>query len=61
MVPTPLLWICGFVAAAVFAVMIHSIATFRRGAESIKSMYAAARLASSAAGRGGFLDMLRQR
>ena len=30
MVPTPLLWICGFVAAAVFAVMIHSIATFRR-------------------------------
>lgn len=30
-VPTPLLWICGFVAAAVFAVMIHSIATFRRG------------------------------
>ena len=31
MVPTPILWICGFVAAAVFAVMIHSIATFRRG------------------------------
>jgi heme/copper-type cytochrome/quinol oxidase subunit 2 len=30
-VPTPILWICGFVAAAVFAVMIHSIATFRRG------------------------------
>jgi heme/copper-type cytochrome/quinol oxidase subunit 2 len=30
-VPTPLLWICGFVAATVFAVMIHSIATFRRG------------------------------
>ncbi|HKS55702.1 MAG TPA: hypothetical protein VJS12_10475 [Steroidobacteraceae bacterium] len=30
-VPTPVLWICGFVAAAVFAVMIHSIATFRRG------------------------------
>ena len=30
MVPTPILWICGFVAAAVFAVMIHSIATFRR-------------------------------
>jgi heme/copper-type cytochrome/quinol oxidase subunit 2 len=30
MVPTPLLWICAFVAAAVFAVMIHSIATFRR-------------------------------
>lgn len=29
-VPTPILWICGFVAAAVFAVMIHSIATFRR-------------------------------
>jgi heme/copper-type cytochrome/quinol oxidase subunit 2 len=31
MVPTSLLWICGFVAAAVFAVMIHSIATFRPG------------------------------
>jgi len=31
MVPTPILWTCGFVAAAVFAVMIHSIATFRRG------------------------------
>jgi heme/copper-type cytochrome/quinol oxidase subunit 2 len=31
MVPTPVLWICAFVAAAVFAVMIHSIATFRRG------------------------------
>ena len=30
-VPTPILWICGFVAAAVFAVMIHSIATFRGG------------------------------
>ena len=30
-VPTPILWICGFVAAAVFAIMIHSIATFRRG------------------------------
>jgi heme/copper-type cytochrome/quinol oxidase subunit 2 len=30
-VPTPLLWICGFVAATVFAVMIHSVATFRRG------------------------------
>jgi heme/copper-type cytochrome/quinol oxidase subunit 2 len=30
MAPTPLLWICAFVAAAVFAVMIHSIATFRR-------------------------------
>jgi heme/copper-type cytochrome/quinol oxidase subunit 2 len=27
---TPVLWICGFVAAAVSAVMIHSIATFRR-------------------------------
>ena len=32
MVPTPILWACGFVTAAVFAVMIHSIATFRRGA-----------------------------
>ena len=30
MVPTPVLWVCAFVAAAVFAVMIHSIATFRR-------------------------------
>ena len=30
MVPAPILWICAFVAAAVFAVMIHSIATFRR-------------------------------
>jgi heme/copper-type cytochrome/quinol oxidase subunit 2 len=30
MVPMPLLWICAFVAAAVFVVMIHSIATFRR-------------------------------
>ena len=30
MVPTPVLWTCGFVAAAVFAVMIHSVATFRR-------------------------------
>lgn len=28
--PAPILWICAFVAAAVFAVMIHSIATFRR-------------------------------
>ena len=31
-VPTPSLWICACVAAAVFAVMIHSIATFRRSA-----------------------------
>jgi heme/copper-type cytochrome/quinol oxidase subunit 2 len=30
MVPTPILWVVGFVAAAVFAVMIHSVATFRR-------------------------------
>jgi len=30
MLSTPLLWVCGFVATAVFAVMIHSIATFRR-------------------------------
>ena len=30
-VPASVLWFCGFVAAAVFAVMIHSIATFRRG------------------------------
>ena len=33
MVPTAVLWICAFVVAAVFAVMIHSIATFRRVAE----------------------------
>jgi heme/copper-type cytochrome/quinol oxidase subunit 2 len=32
MLSTPILWACGFVAAAVFAVMIHSIATFRRAA-----------------------------
>jgi len=30
MLSTPILWACGFVAAAVFAVMIHSVATFRR-------------------------------
>jgi heme/copper-type cytochrome/quinol oxidase subunit 2 len=30
MVPTTILWICAFVVAAVFAVMLHSIATFRR-------------------------------
>ena len=34
MTPTPVLWICAFVVAAVFAVMIHSIATFRRTAGS---------------------------
>jgi heme/copper-type cytochrome/quinol oxidase subunit 2 len=32
MVPASVLWICGFVVAGVFAVMIHSIATFRRAA-----------------------------
>jgi len=32
MVPAPVLWLCAFVAAAVFAVMLHSIATFRRNA-----------------------------
>jgi len=32
MTPTPVLWTCAFVVAAVFAVMIHSIATFRRAA-----------------------------
>ena len=32
MVPTSVLWICGFVVAGVFAVMVHSIATFRRAA-----------------------------
>lgn len=31
MTPGPaVLWICAFVVAAVFAIMIHSIATFRR-------------------------------
>ena len=34
MAPTSVLWICAFVVAAVFAVMIHSIATFRRAAGS---------------------------
>lgn len=29
MAPAALLWICAFVVAGVFAVMIHSIATFR--------------------------------
>ncbi|MGH8236294.1 MAG: cytochrome c oxidase subunit II transmembrane domain-containing protein [Steroidobacteraceae bacterium] len=33
MVPAAILWICAFVVAGVFAVMIHSIATFRRAAE----------------------------
>ena len=32
MVPASVLWICGFVVAGVFAVMLHSIATFRRAA-----------------------------
>ena len=31
MAATAILWICGLVTVAVFAVMIHSIATFRRG------------------------------
>lgn len=39
-VPTPILWICAFVAAAVFAVMIHSIATFRRGSLGRPSAFA---------------------
>ena len=34
MIATPILWVCGFVTAAVFAVMLHSIATFRRAAGS---------------------------
>jgi heme/copper-type cytochrome/quinol oxidase subunit 2 len=34
MTPTPVLWICAFVVAVVFAVMIHSIATFRRASGS---------------------------
>jgi heme/copper-type cytochrome/quinol oxidase subunit 2 len=33
MVALPILWTCGFVAAAVFAVMIHSVATFRRSGQ----------------------------
>jgi|GEM_PF-2402863 heme/copper-type cytochrome/quinol oxidase subunit 2 len=32
MTPTPVLWFGAFVVAVVFAVMIHSIATFRRAA-----------------------------
>jgi heme/copper-type cytochrome/quinol oxidase subunit 2 len=40
MVPTPILWVCGFVTAVVFAVMIHSIATFRRGSGSQPSALA---------------------
>ena len=34
MAPPSVLWICAFVVAGVFAVMIHSIATFRRSAGS---------------------------
>ena len=34
MTQTSVLWICAFVVAGVFAVMIHSIATFRRAAGS---------------------------
>lgn len=34
MAQTSVLWICAFVVAGVFAVMIHSIATFRRAAGS---------------------------
>jgi heme/copper-type cytochrome/quinol oxidase subunit 2 len=40
MVPTSILWICGFVTTAVFAVMIHSIATFRRGSGAQPSVLA---------------------
>jgi heme/copper-type cytochrome/quinol oxidase subunit 2 len=40
MVSTPILWVVGFMAAAVFAVMIHSIATFRRAAGSRPSAVA---------------------
>jgi heme/copper-type cytochrome/quinol oxidase subunit 2 len=32
-VPVSVLWICAFVVVGVFAVMIHSIATFRRAQE----------------------------
>jgi heme/copper-type cytochrome/quinol oxidase subunit 2 len=35
MVPAALLWICAFVVAGVFAVMIHSIATFRSPAAKL--------------------------
>ena len=40
MVPTSLLWVCALVVAAVFAVMIHSIATFRRGSGATPSALA---------------------
>lgn len=33
--PAALLWICAFVVAGVFAVMIHSIATFRSPAAKL--------------------------
>jgi cytochrome c oxidase subunit II len=33
-VPPSILWICAFVVAGVFAIMIHSVATFRRAAGS---------------------------
>ena len=33
MAQTSVLWICAFVVAGVFAIMIHSIATFRRNGE----------------------------
>jgi heme/copper-type cytochrome/quinol oxidase subunit 2 len=33
-IPTSVLWLCAFVVAGVFAVMIHSIATFRRAGGS---------------------------
>jgi heme/copper-type cytochrome/quinol oxidase subunit 2 len=34
MAPASILWICAFVVAGVFAVMIHSIATFRRAGDA---------------------------
>lgn len=34
MAPASVLWICAFVVAGVFAVMIHSIATFRRSGDA---------------------------
>jgi heme/copper-type cytochrome/quinol oxidase subunit 2 len=40
MAQTSVAWICAFVVAGVFAVMIHSIATFRRSAASQRNALA---------------------
>jgi heme/copper-type cytochrome/quinol oxidase subunit 2 len=39
-VPPSVLWLCAFVVAGVFAVMIHSIATFRRATGSRPNAWA---------------------